>query len=200
MTVPEGEVARRPLVGVLALQGAVDLHRPHLEAAGARFQPVKTAADFAQVDAFILPGGESTTMLKLIDVFGLQAALHGAMAAKPVWGVCAGAILMADRVRDPAQRSFSLLAMSVRRNGYGRQLQSVQVAVADYPVSFIRAPVIETVGDEVEVLAERAGQPVWVRAGNRMASTFHPELTGRFPSPMHRTFVAMIPQAENAAA
>ena len=193
-------MARRPLVGVLALQGAVDLHRPHLEAAGARFRPVKTAADFAQADAFILPGGESTTMLKLIDVFGLGAALHGAMTAKPVWGICAGAILMADRVRDPAQRSFGLLAMSVRRNGYGRQLQSVQVAVADYPVSFIRAPVIETVGNEVEVLAERAGQPVWVRAGNRMASTFHPELTRRFPSPMHRTFVAMIPQAKNAAA
>ena len=199
MTGESGDPAA-PVVGVLSLQGAVDLHRPHLEAAGAAFRPVKTPDDFGQVDGFILPGGESTTMLKLIDAFGLEDALRAAFAGKPVWGICAGAILMAQTVTEPAQRSFDLLPMTVIRNGYGRQLDSVQMMVGDYPVSFIRAPVIDTVGADVAILAEREDKPVWVRQGNRVATTFHPELTRRFPSPMHRVFVALISKAGAAAA
>jgi 5'-phosphate synthase pdxT subunit len=178
-----------PVIGVLALQGAVEPHRAHVEAAGGRFLPVRTPDDFQKADAFILPGGESTTMLKLIDDFGLEAPLARQFAAKPVWGVCAGAILMARTIQGRAQKSFGLLDMTVSRNAYGRQLQSIQMEIADYPVSFIRAPVIDSVGEGVEVLAERAGKPVWVRQGGHMASTFHPELTRKFPSPLHRMLV-----------
>ena len=188
-----------PVVGVLSLQGAVDLHRPHLEAAGAAFLPVKTPDDFRHADAFILPGGESTTMLKLIDTFGLEDGLRAEFAGKPVWGICAGAILMAETVTAPVQRSFNLLPMTVVRNGYGRQLESLQTAVDDYPVSFIRAPVIDRVGDAVVVLAERDDRPIWVRKGSYTATTFHPELTRRFPSPMHEAFVAMISEARAVA-
>lgn len=178
-----------PVIGVLALQGCVQPHRPHIEAAGAAFLPVKTPADFEKADAFILPGGESTTMLKLIGAFGLWEPLREQFAKKPVWGICAGAILMAETVENPAQKSFGLLPMSVTRNAYGRQLDSLQMEIGHYPVSFIRAPVIESVGDDVEILARREGKPVWVRKGPYMASTFHPELTLDFPSPMHRVFI-----------
>jgi 5'-phosphate synthase pdxT subunit len=177
------------VIGVLALQGAVRPHRPHVEAAGAEFRPVRTPAEFEAVDAFILPGGESTTMLKLIDEFGLDTPLRAQFAAKPVWGVCAGAILMASTVAGRDQKSFDLLPMTVSRNAYGRQLQSIQTAIAGYPVSFIRAPAIDAVGEGVEVLAERDGKPVWVRRGPYMATCFHAELTLDFPSPMHRAFV-----------
>lgn len=183
----------KPVVGVLALQGCVMPHKPHIEAAGGVFTPVKTCTDFARADAFILPGGESTTMLKLIDTFGLWDCLADQLAAKPVWGICAGAILMAERVLDPAQRSFSLLPTTVRRNAYGRQLESMTMEIEGYPVSFIRAPVFDSVADDVDILARRDGQPVWIRKGNRMASAFHPELTLSFPSPMHRMFIAGIP-------
>lgn len=182
----------KPVIGVLALQGCVARHKPHIEAAGGTFLPVKTAADFARADALILPGGESTTMLKLIDNFALEDALKDAFAHKPVWGICAGTILMAETVTHPAQKSFRLLPIDVRRNGYGRQLESSTAEIENFPVSFIRAPVIEAVGDdEVEILARRDGQPVWVRKGRYMATTFHPELTLTYPSPMHRAFVAL---------
>ncbi len=181
-----------PNIGILALQGCVSPHRPHIEAAGGVFLPVKTAADLEKIDALILPGGESTTMLKLINAFGLKDPLMKAFAQKPVWGICAGAILMADKVQSPEQESFCLLPMTVTRNAYGRQLDSVHMEVGGYPVSFIRAPVIDDVRGDVEILAARAGRPVWVRSGNYMASTFHPELTLRFPSPMHRTFIEMV--------
>ena len=108
-------------IGVLALQGAVQPHRPHIEAAGAQFMTVKTPEQFEQVDAFILPGGESTTMLKLIERFNLWDVLADQFSKKPVWGICAGSILLAETVTDPAQKSFGLLPVSVRRNGYGRQ-------------------------------------------------------------------------------
>lgn len=180
------------IIGVLALQGCVMPHRPHIEAAGAAFLPVKTPADFVKADAFILPGGESTTMLKLIDNFGLWPSLAENFAAKPVWGICAGAILMAERVLDPAQKSFALLPVTARRNAYGRQLDSLTMEIENYPVSFIRAPQLEGANDNVEVLAARDGHPVWIRRGQYMATTFHPELTPDFPSPMHRAFIAMI--------
>ena len=178
-----------PVIGVLALQGCVQPHKAHLEAAGAEFRPVKTPADFAAVDAFILPGGESTTMLKLIDIFGLEESLRRAFTAKPVWGICAGAILMAETVTRPVQKSFGLLPITICRNGYGRQNDSVQQEVAGYPVSFIRAPVIESAPASVTVRAERDGHPVWIETPQYMATTFHAELSPDAPSPMHRAFV-----------
>ncbi len=184
--------ASRPLIGVLALQGAVQPHKPHIEAAGGEFRPVKTPEDFEAVDAFILPGGESTTMLKLIDTFELWDTLKKEFEKKPVWGICAGAILIAEHVTNPEQKSFGLIPMTVQRNAYGRQLESHHGAVCDYNVSFIRAPVMSKLGRDVKVKAEHEGNPVWVQYGQYMATTFHPELTVDYPSPMHREFVSLV--------
>lgn len=192
-------------IGVLALQGAVQLHKPHIEACGAEFRAVKTPEQFEAVDGFILPGGESTTMLKLIETFGLWDSLQKNFAAKPVWGICAGAILMAEKSfrtdnltsrQNPkddnqVQKSFGLLPITVRRNGYGTQMESHRVDINGYPVSFIRAPVITDAGD-CEILASHQGKPAWVRKGRYMASAFHPELTMDYPSPMHREFITMV--------
>ena len=179
-------------IGVLALQGCVDRHRPHLEAAGAAFVPVKTPEDFAKADAFIIPGGESTTMLKLIDVYELGDVLKKEFTQKPVWGICAGSILMAKTVTHPAQKSFRLMDITVERNGYGRQLESHNGEIDGYDVSFIRAPVVRKAGPAVEVMAEYENFPVWLKTGKYMVTTFHPELTLDYPSPMHREFVAMV--------
>ncbi len=184
---------RKPIIGVLALQGAVEPHRPHIEAAGGEFRAVKTPAQFNECDAFILPGGESTTMLKLIDTFNLWDSLAENFAKKPVWGICAGAILIARKVTNPEQKSFALLPLTVERNGYGRQLDSHQAEINGYLVSFIRAPVFTDVGKDAEILAEHQGAPVWIKAGKYSASAFHPELTLDFPSPMHKKFVESLP-------
>ncbi len=182
----------KSVIGVLALQGAVDPHRLHIEAAGAEFRAVKTPAQFDEVDAFILPGGESTTMLKLIERFDLWDVLAAQFAAKPVWGVCAGVILMAQTVLSPAQRSFDLLPITVERNGYGRQLESCHVEIEGYKVSFIRAPVIKDAAESVHVRAVHKGDPVWLESGQYMLTTFHPEMSLDFPSPMHRAFLARV--------
>lgn len=188
------EATRVPIIGVLALQGAVDPHRPHIEAADGAFRAVKTPEQFDAVDGFILPGGESTTMLKLIDTFGLWDALARNFKTKPVWGICAGAILIAERVTHPEQKSFSLLPLTVERNGYGRQLDSHHALIDGYEVSFIRAPIFTALGAGVEILAEHQGTPVWVRKGKYWASAFHPELTMTYPSPMHSGFVDLVRQ------
>ncbi len=200
------------IIGVLALQGAVEPHKPHIEACGAQFRAVKTPEAFDAVDGFILPGGESTTMLKLIDIFGLWDSLARNFERKPVWGICAGAILMAETVyRDvdipltpslspegrggkerEIQKSFGLLPLTIQRNGYGRQLDSHTAQVNGYTVSFIRAPVITALGAGVETLATHEGASVWVKSRQYMATTFHPELTPAFPSPMHRMFVDLV--------
>lgn len=178
----------KPIIGVLALQGAVELHKPHIEALGGEFRAVKTPAQFKDVDGYILPGGESTTMLKLIDTFDLWDILAEDFARKPVWGICAGSILLARTVTNPAQKSFDLLPITVERNGYGRQLDSHISAIDGYDVSFIRAPII-TDAANCEVLASHSGQPVWIQKGQRMASTFHPETNLDAPSPMHARFM-----------
>lgn len=182
---------QKPIIGVLALQGAVEPHKKHIEAAGAEFRAVKMPEQFDEVDGFILPGGESTTMLKLIDAFGLWETLEKNFKQKPVWGICAGSILMAKTVTSPAQKSFGLLPITVQRNGYGRQLDSHHVEINGYPVSLIRAPVI-TDAANTNVLAQHDGTPVWVQSGNYIASTFHPELTLDFPSPMHKAFIDLV--------
>jgi 5'-phosphate synthase pdxT subunit len=179
-------------VGIFALQGAVGLHIPHLEALGLKVIEIRRAEDFDLADGFILPGGESTTMLKLIDIFELEPVMRDHFARKPVWGICAGCILIAKKVTHPAQRSFGLIDIAVERNGYGSQVDSHETSIDGYPVSFIRAPIIRTAGPGVKVLALHRGLPAWVRQDNIIASTFHPELTLDFPSPMHRLFASLL--------
>ncbi len=188
---------RKPIIGVLALQGCVDRHQPHIEAAGAEYRAVKTAEQIEAADAYILPGGESTTMLKLIDRFGLWDVLAENFAQKPVWGICAGSILMAEKVwvdadKTKPQKSFGLMPVDIVRNGYGRQLDSHHRLVDGYEVSFIRAPVITHVADAVQVLAVADGTPVWMAYGKHRLSAFHPELTMDYPSPMHRDFISQV--------
>lgn len=182
-------MTQQKTIGVLALQGAVELHRPHIEACGARYMAVKTPAHFAQVDAFILPGGESTTMLKLIENFGLWDVLVDEFSKKPVWGICAGSILMAKTVLNPAQKSFGLMDYTIERNGYGTQRESHHATIADYDVSLIRAPIIKDLADDIAIKATHDGDAVWITKGQYMSTTFHPEVNLTFPSPMHRAFI-----------
>jgi 5'-phosphate synthase pdxT subunit len=207
---PNIQTSKYPKIGVLALQGAVEPHRAHIEACGGEFRAVKTPAQFAEVDGFILPGGESTTMLKLIDTFGLWDVLAQQFNTKPVWGICAGAILLAEHVTNPAQKSSAILPLSVQRNGYGRQLESHFADIDDYEVAFIRAPVFtvpspsiplpegrgkpneERQGEGLKILANHQDLPVWVQYGDKMATSFHPEMNLSPPSPMHRMFVDLV--------
>jgi 5'-phosphate synthase pdxT subunit len=181
-------------VGVLALQGDFQAHCRALERAGAHALEVRTAADLNAVDALIIPGGESTTMLKLIDIEGLLQPLAEFGALKPIFGTCAGAILLAKEVLNPGQASLGLLDMTVERNGYGRQVDSriAQIAVAGQPVEavFIRAPIIRRVGEHVTVLAEYQGTPVLAEQGKHMVATFHPELSS--DNGIHRRFIEKI--------
>lgn len=181
-----------PRIGVLSLQGCVQPHQAHIESLGALYREVKLPQDFESIDGLILPGGESTTMLKLIEVFLLDEILQKTFARIPVWGVCAGAILMAKEVRSPSQKSFGLLDMVVERNSYGRQLDSFNTLVNGYEVSFIRAPGILSTGPGLQVMAEIKDKPIWVKQGHYMATTFHPELSPTTPSPMHRAFYELV--------
>ncbi len=174
-------------VGVLALQGAFARHCEVLTALGAAPLEVRTPVDLEAVDAMVMPGGESTTMSMLLDSSGLRAPLAGRMAdGLPVLGTCAGMILLAVRVTDgrPDQRSFAAIDIDVRRNGYGRQVDSFEdefpVAGLDGPFHgvFIRAPVVERVGPTVEVLARVDTIPVLCREGSVLVSSFHPEMSG----------------------
>ena len=186
-------------VGVLGLQGDVREHVTALERSGAAPIIVKTVAELADVDGLVIPGGESTTIGKLLDRFGLLEPLRErAASGLPLYGTCAGAILMAVDIEGPdeAAHRIPVLDVTVRRNAYGRQVESFETDLGvrdmDDPFRgvFIRAPVILRVGAEVEVLAELDGAPVLVRQGRRMASTFHPEMTG--DDRVHRRFVELI--------
>lgn len=181
-------------VGVLALQGDFEAHRKAIEAAGGQAVEVRTAGQLANCDGLIIPGGESTTMLKLLEIEKLTEPLRQFAAAKPVFGTCAGAILLATSVSRPAQESLKILDIDVERNAYGRQLDS-RVAKIDTeagPVEavFIRAPKILRAGPETRVLARYHGDPVWVEQGRHMVTTFHPELSSS--SAIHRRFLSQI--------
>lgn len=182
----------RPVIGVLALQGGVDLHDPHIAAAGGIFLPVKFVQDFSKIDGLILPGGESTTMIHLLRRFDMWDTLKDFTQTKPTWGICAGAILLAKNVTNPAQDSLGVLDCTIERNGYGRQLQSCDVDIDGTPVSFIRAPVITGVGTATIIRATRDDQPVWIEQDHIMATTFHPEMNLTTPSKMHRGFVGIM--------
>jgi 5'-phosphate synthase pdxT subunit len=196
---------KRPTVGVLALQGDVREHLQALEAVGASPVAVRRPAELAAVDALVLPGGESTTIVRLARVFGLLQPLRERIASgMPAYGTCAGMILLADRLVDAkdGQETIGGIDMTVRRNAFGRQVDSfeTEVAVAGLPgdpvhAVFIRAPSVESVGPAVEVTARlgvdrRAGTIVAVRQGFLMATSFHPELTG--DTRMHRRFVELV--------
>ena len=171
-------------IGILAIQGGYEAHAKMLDRIGVAHRYVRTSDDLNGLDGIILPGGESTTHLKVMTEEGLFEPLRKFGAAGgPVYGTCAGAILLAREVHGPPQASLGLLDASVLRNGYGRQLASdvyvVQTKLREQRIEmvFIRAPIFETVGPKVEVLAEFGGHPILVRQGNILASTFHPELT-----------------------
>ena len=188
-----------PVVGVLALQGAFEQHRRRLAALGVEAPLVRTPAGLAGLDAVVLPGGESTTMSHLLTTSGLYDELKSCLVAgMPVFGTCAGMILCATEVLDgrPDQRGFDLIDLTVRRNGYGRQLASFEADLdvvgedAPFHAVFIRAPYVERVGPGVEVLARHEGVPVLVREGTCTVAAFHPELTD--DTRLHEMFVESI--------
>jgi 5'-phosphate synthase pdxT subunit len=177
---------RRPRIGVLALQGAVREHVAAIRDVGGEPVEVRLPRDLVDLDALILPGGESTTMRKLIDAYGLrEPILSMARAGAPMLGTCAGMILLAERIADGDEPVFAMLDLEVRRNGYGRQLDSFEAdlsvpSLGDRPLHgvFIRAPMVTAVGPHAEVLAtDPDGRPVAVRQGRVIATAFHPELT-----------------------
>jgi 5'-phosphate synthase pdxT subunit len=198
LTPAAGTTAARPPVGVLALQGDVREHLAALRAADADARPVRTAADLDAVVALVIPGGESTTIGKLLVTFELLEPLRAALrAGLPAYGSCAGMILLADRVVDgtPDQVALGGIDMTVRRNAFGRQVESFEASVDVAGIGaveavFIRAPWAEQVGDDAEVLARAADKIVAVRQGSLLATAFHPELTG--DPRIHQMFVSMV--------
>jgi 5'-phosphate synthase pdxT subunit len=183
-------------VGVLAIQGDFERHLAVLAALGCPGREVRAPAELAGVRALIIPGGESTTILKFFETDRWWGPLKTFVAAHPVMGTCAGAILMAAEVVNPPQPSLGLIPAAVQRNAYGRQLDSFAVELKDHglggsplPAVFIRAPKFLKLGEGVEVLARHRGRPVMVRKGRYLALTFHPELTG--DDRVHRLFLGI---------
>jgi len=176
-------------VGILALQGDFDAHAKAIERAGAKSTLVRSAAGLDGLDGLIIPGGESTTMLKLLREENLLEPLRGFGGAHPVLGTCAGAILVATEVSNPTQESLGLVDIGIERNAYGRQVDSRIASVTpeaefqsrtspgDMETVFIRAPIIRRVGAGARVLAQYRGDPVLVEQGRHLVATFHPELS-----------------------
>jgi 5'-phosphate synthase pdxT subunit len=185
-----------PLIGVLAIQGDYAAHARALMDAGAEPVMVRGADELAGIDGLIIPGGESTTMLKFLERDGFLGELKTFVETKPAFGTCAGCILLAKQVLHPGQASLGVLDATVERNAYGRQIDSAiltqETSVPGGPLEmvYIRAPRIIRVGDEVEVLAERDGFPVLVRQGKLMAASFHPELSS--DRRVHKMFVDLV--------
>ena len=198
---PSEGSAKPNLVGVLALQGDVVEHVAALERAGAATLAVKTVADLERVDALVIPGGESTTVVRLLDRFGLVEPIKARVrAGMPLWGTCMGMIVAAHDVAGMEQPTLDLIDITVRRNAFGRQNDSAEIEMVipvlglqPFPAIFIRAPWIERVGPSVELLAERDGHGVMVRSGNVLGTSFHPELTGDHR--VHAYFLSMIDEA-----
>jgi pyridoxal 5'-phosphate synthase pdxT subunit len=193
------KVTPEPKIGIVAIQGDYEAHGKVLDRLAIEHRYVRLPADLAGLSGVILPGGESTTHLKVMREEGLFDALQQfAKNGGAFFGTCAGAIMLAREVHGPAQDSLALLDIAILRNGYGRQLASdVHVAATKLrkeplEMVFIRAPIIESVGTGVEVLAEDAGHPVLVQQGRILAATFHPELTT--DTTVHEHFRRMIAQ------
>lgn len=189
-------------IGVLALQGDFALHARALASCGVESVEVRKPEQLADVDGLIIPGGESTTLLKLMDMWGFVPAIEKFHAeGRPIFGTCAGLILLARDVQNPRQFSLGLIDVDVERNAYGRQRESFETpgrvsldgAPADIEMVFIRAPRIRRTGRGVQTLARQGDEPVMVREGTILAATFHPELTDE-PS-VHRYFCEMVRRA-----
>ena len=193
-------------IGVLALQGDFDAHRKRLEELGAEVVLVKKPDQLDQIDGLVIPGGESGTFLKLLGDAGFEK-LRNFVQTRPTFGTCAGAILLAKEVENPAQEGLGALNISIRRNAYGRQIDSsiregrfirnLQGTLDESPLEmvFIRAPKISHVGEGVEILATEGADPVAVRQGRAMASTFHPELSD--DTRVHQVFLDLIKDQRN---
>ena len=202
------------IIGVLALQGDFDAHRRRLEELGAEVLLVKKPEQLDHIDGLIIPGGESGTFLKLLGEGGFEK-LKQFVQSKPTFGTCAGAILLANEVENPSQSGLGALNIRIRRNAYGRQIDSSiregkflimtsaaahDAALCESPLEmvFIRAPKIERVGDGVEVIATQGADPVAVRQGRAMAATFHPELSD--DTRVHRAFLDLVQGNKEAPA
>ncbi len=183
-------------IGVLALQGAYEAHAQTLRMLGATPKLIRTPEDLEGVAGLIMPGGESTTMLKFLERNGFFEVLQNFVKTTPTFGTCAGAILLASHVEHPAQKSLGALDITVERNAYGRQIDSTilkaETALPGGPLEmvFIRAPRITRVGPGVETLASREGFPVLVRSGHLLAATFHPELSDDLR--IHKLFLDLV--------
>ena len=180
-------------IGVLALQGDFDAHRKRLEELGAKVVLVRKPEQLDQIDGLVIPGGESSTFLKLLGEKGFEK-LKEFVRVKPTFGTCAGAILLAKEVENPKQKGLGVLDIRIRRNAYGRQVDSSiregKLNGAPIEMVFIRAPKIERVGLGVEVLATEGKDPVAVRQGKVMAATFHPELSA--DARVHQVFLELV--------
>ena len=180
-------------IGVLALQGDFDAHRKRLEELGAEVVLVKKPEQLDEIDGLVIPGGESGTFLNLLGEAGFDK-LKQFVRVKPTFGTCAGAILLANEVENPKQAGLGALDIRIRRNAYGRQIDSSirtgKLGNSPLEMVFIRAPKIERVGPEVEVVATEGSDPVAVRQGRVMASTFHPELSD--DTRVHRAFLDLV--------
>jgi 5'-phosphate synthase pdxT subunit len=189
----------KPVIGVLAIQGNYASHAHALTEAGASPVEVRKPEQLASLNGLVLPGGESTTMLKFLEKHNFFEVLQEFCRSKPVFGTCAGVILMAREVLNPAQRSMGVLDAVVERNAYGRQIDSVivtaetELAGGPLEMVYIRSPRIIQIGPGVEVLARREGFPVLVRQGRILAATFHPELS--HDRRVHRLFVESVAAA-----
>ena len=189
-------------IGILALQGDYDAHRQTLNRLGVRTVLVRKPGELDEVDGLIIPGGESSTFLKFLEREGFLQKLRDFVATKPAFGTCAGAILLAKEVVNPAQESLGALDIAIERNAYGRQIDSsIMTAPTKIPgppleMVFIRAPRIERVGEGVQVLAEREMHPVLVRQGKILAATFHPELSEDLR--VHELFLEMVRENHRA--
>jgi 5'-phosphate synthase pdxT subunit len=182
-----------PKIGVLALQGDFDAHRKRLEELGADVVLVKKPEELDEIDGLVIPGGESSTFLKLLGDSGFEK-LKDFVRLKPTFGTCAGAILLAKEIENPAQLGLGAIDIGIRRNAYGRQIDSSirEGLFRGTPIEmvFIRAPIISRIGDGIEVLATEGNDPVVVRQGKTMAATFHPELSD--DTRIHRAFLDLV--------
>lgn len=192
---------KTPLIGVLALQGAFDAHVTRLRELGADIRLVRKPADLEGLDGLVIPGGESSTFLWHLEIAGFYDVLEAFVRQKPIFGTCAGAILLASEVLNPAQKSFGALDATIERNAYGRQNDSrilhEETTLSGGPLEtvYIRAPRINRVGPQVEVLATRDGHPTLIREDNILAATFHPELSA--DNRVHQFFLDMVTQAKH---
>jgi 5'-phosphate synthase pdxT subunit len=183
-------------IGVLAIQGDYEAHKARLEQLGAQVTLVRKPEQLDAIDGIVIPGGESSTFLNFLAESGFLEKLRDFVSTKPTFGTCAGAILLARHVENPPQQSLEAMDIRIRRNAYGRQIDSsirqAQTKLGDKPLEmvFIRAPKIVNTGKGVEVLATHGGDPVLVRQGKIMAATFHPELSR--DTRVHQEFVKMV--------